>query len=298
MKPKSGGLNTTSHTGTNPRSRERGAGEDVMTWVKLDDGFADHPKLLRAGPMAKALFVDGLCYAARQLTDGFLPEGQVKMLLVNGYPKATVDRLIDVGLWESVDGGFQIHDYLEYQPSSSHVSATRATRADAGRRGGQASKSEANSKQNAPGLLEHILTPARPGPAPTRPVPEEHTTYTSVEPDWYTTLSEIPGFSFSFEHCQAWLDEKGISVERADEVAFSVKSKWPGPKSRPYTDPWATFQSWVKRPALHGDHPAEPDPRDDRALQEIASYDFEGAAEARRARSEHERELREAEEKP
>ena len=37
---------------------------------------------------------------------------------------------------------------------------------------------------------------------------------------------------------------------------------------------------------------------EERMHQEIASYDFEGAAEARKADSEHQRELREAEERP
>jgi hypothetical protein len=51
-----------------------------MTWVKIDDGFADHPKVIEAGPMASWLFLCGLTYCSRQLTDGFIPAGQLRRL--------------------------------------------------------------------------------------------------------------------------------------------------------------------------------------------------------------------------
>ena len=72
----------------------------------------------------------------------------------------------------------------------------------------------------------------------------------SVWPDWYTALYAIPGFKVPLPKCQSWLDKRGIGEDRAEEVAYAVKSKWPGPKSRPYTDPWATFQNWAKRAPL------------------------------------------------
>ena len=71
-----------------------------------------------------------------------------------------------------------------------------------------------------------------------------------VVPDWYMDLYAIRGFEVPFPKCQTWLTEKGISTQRADETAAAVKSKWPGPKSRPYTDPWATFRTWVQRPPV------------------------------------------------
>ena len=36
-------------------------------------------------------------------------------------------------------------------------------------------------------------------------------------------------------------------MEKANLTAASLKGKWPGPRSRPYTDPWATFRAWVTR---------------------------------------------------
>ena len=52
-----------------------------MSWVKLDDQFSDHPKLLKVGPLAGWLWVSSLAYSSRYLTDGFIPEEAVPRLI-------------------------------------------------------------------------------------------------------------------------------------------------------------------------------------------------------------------------
>ena len=52
-----------------------------MTWVRLDDGFAQHPKLLSVGALGVAMQVAALCYCNRYLTDGFVPAAAVENLL-------------------------------------------------------------------------------------------------------------------------------------------------------------------------------------------------------------------------
>jgi hypothetical protein len=96
-----------------------------------------------------------------------------------------------------------------------------------------------------------------------------------VWPDWYATLYGIPGFTFSLKHCKEWLDNKGITEDRAEETAYALKSKWPGPKKNPYKDPWATFQGWIKRPPLVRDNGRNPDSRT-RAEARSNPDDFRG----------------------
>lgn len=123
-----------------------------MTWVKIDDQFPDHPKVLAAGPAAAWLYVCGLCYASRYLTDGFVPAGVVSRLSDLKRADDVATRLVDAGLWEAADGGYRIHDYLDYQRSASEVDEVSAKRAEAGRRGGMRSgeaRREANAKQVA-----------------------------------------------------------------------------------------------------------------------------------------------------
>ena len=96
-----------------------------MPWVKIDDQFADHPKIMQAGPLAAWIYVCGLCYSARYLTDGFIPDGQVRKLADVDDVTPLVTRLVDVGLWDVSPGGYQIHDYLDYNPTGEQIKEER-----------------------------------------------------------------------------------------------------------------------------------------------------------------------------
>lgn len=104
-------------------------------WVKLDDQFVDHPKIVAVGPLAGWLFVAGLCYANRWLTDGFIPGNQVSRLVhTNGSTTKLVSKLCVQGLWKPAEcngvTGYRVHDFLKYQPSKKHVLRERKKIAD------------------------------------------------------------------------------------------------------------------------------------------------------------------------
>jgi hypothetical protein len=152
-----------------------------MAWVKLDNGFREHRKVLRATPAGVCLWVCGLDYCNRQpARDGFIPAEVVRVLYPMPQPMKVAKRLVEVGLWEAEEGGFRVHDYHVYQPSADSTEGLREKRAEAGRRGGQRSgevrrsKAEANSeadgKQNASGLPRSNEAKTKPVPVP---VPEE-----------------------------------------------------------------------------------------------------------------------------
>lgn len=102
-----------------------GAAGDGVTWVRVDDKFPDHPKVQHVSDAAGWLFVCGLCYCARQTTDGYVPEGKVTTLTRATRPGKLADELVAAGLWEETVGGFQVHDYLAYQPSAAQVKERR-----------------------------------------------------------------------------------------------------------------------------------------------------------------------------
>lgn len=137
-----------------------------MAWVRIDDKFAQHPKVLAAGPLGMALHIAALCHCNQYLTDGFVSKQTASNLLrfdslalVDGLAgtdvdwPAVVEMLVCSGLWEPVDGGWVIHDYLEYQPSRKQIQGVSEARRKAGRKGGRAkqtgSKPEANAKQKS-----------------------------------------------------------------------------------------------------------------------------------------------------
>ncbi len=108
-----------------------------MAWVKIDDHFPDHPKVVSAGPLGAWLYVAGLCYCNRLLTDGFIPWSQVDRLSphredqdMRDSPGKLAMKLCGLGLWIETERkgvpGFVVHDYKKYQPSRKQVLKERA----------------------------------------------------------------------------------------------------------------------------------------------------------------------------
>lgn len=92
-----------------------------MTWIKLDSGFPDHPKVVAAGPMAAWLYVCGLTYCARYLTDGRIPKGQVRRLSDIPKPDLQARRLVEAGLWIDDTEDYVVHDYTVWQTPSDKI---------------------------------------------------------------------------------------------------------------------------------------------------------------------------------
>lgn len=139
-----------------------------MSWVKLDDQFPDHPKVVQAGPRAAWLYVCGLAYCARYLTDGLIPKAQVGRLAAFQDCVVLAATLAHVGLWIEVGDSYRIHDWLDYNPTREQVKATREARAKAGQIGGWQKAKQTPSK--LPDICLADATPLASTPVPV-PVP-------------------------------------------------------------------------------------------------------------------------------
>lgn len=116
-----------------------------MSWVRVDDKAWAHPKFAQLSAGAVKLWLFALCWCNQYETDGAIPGAALKTL---GGSKAHAAELVEVGLWDSVERGFEVRGFLEYQPSSAEIRAKREAKAEAGRAGGL-SKSEAAAKRAA-----------------------------------------------------------------------------------------------------------------------------------------------------
>lgn len=96
-----------------------------MTWVKLDEQFPEHRKVIAAGGDAAWLFICMLAYCNRNETDGVIPGDVVARLSDRRHPAKLTARLFDVGLLEGHPDGWLVHDYHEYQPSRAKLDAAR-----------------------------------------------------------------------------------------------------------------------------------------------------------------------------
>lgn len=94
-----------------------------MTWIKIDDSFPDHPKIIGLSNEAFRTHIHGLCYCGRFLTDGFIPSAALSKI---GSLEA-VKELVEAGLWsdEGKTGGYLIYGYLDHQTSKKQVEEKR-----------------------------------------------------------------------------------------------------------------------------------------------------------------------------
>lgn len=139
-----------------------------MTWVRLDDRFTDHPKVAGVSDAAFRLHVSGLCWSARNLTDGNIARAIIGRLGVPN-PAKKAAQLVDAGLWEATGDGWLIHDYLEFNPSKAKVEADRAK----ARERVNKARNKAQGSQDVRANTER--TNARSSVAPTRPDPSPKT---------------------------------------------------------------------------------------------------------------------------
>ena len=112
-----------------------------MAWLRIDDTVPEHRKMLAAGHAAAWMWVCGIAYCQRQLTDGFIPALAIPMLGVTGADRAKklAHVLVKVGLFEAVDGGYCVHDYHDHNATKDEALARKEAislkRSEAGRRG-------------------------------------------------------------------------------------------------------------------------------------------------------------------
>jgi hypothetical protein len=104
-------------------------------WARFDDGYSDHPKILAAGPMAELLDMRAIIWCARLETDGAVPREALHRI-GHDLPQPTklAARLVRVGRWEKRDDGWEIVDFLDYNPSRSDLEKRRAGARDRMRR--------------------------------------------------------------------------------------------------------------------------------------------------------------------
>lgn len=100
-----------------------------MTWSKLDDKFHSHPKVRRAWGESRAsigLHALAMSYAGQYETDGAVPGWFVEGVIADESDRqSAVDALIKHGLWTAVGDGYEIHDYLDFNPSHKSLEEKR-----------------------------------------------------------------------------------------------------------------------------------------------------------------------------
>jgi hypothetical protein len=106
----------------------------MATWLKIDDTMVENPKCVDLSPFAWTLWLHGVSYCSRNLTDGHIPQAMLPRLTSITDPGRAADELVDAGMWHATEDGYEVHDYLDHQRSRSDVEADRAKATERQRR--------------------------------------------------------------------------------------------------------------------------------------------------------------------
>jgi hypothetical protein len=140
----------------------------------LDDSWDNCTRVARAGNACFGLYVRCGIWVARNLTDGFVP-GEIAA----GYGSPEQARkLVDVGLWDAVEGGYQMPDYLDRNPTAEKVRERQ--RADAERK----AKWRARRGGRRPSAGSHGGTDGRTPDSPAAPKGAGARGALHAVPDW------------------------------------------------------------------------------------------------------------------
>jgi len=93
-----------------------------MTWFKVDDKLSFHTKAIRAGNAAMGAWVRLGAWTSEREMDGVIPY-EVALLIAS---KNEIEKLIDVGFLLGHSIGYELYDYLKYNPSRAQLEAKRS----------------------------------------------------------------------------------------------------------------------------------------------------------------------------
>lgn len=100
-----------------------------MPYFPVDDDFAFHRKVIAAGNAAIGAWTRAGSWCKKEATGGFVPENMAAAI----GTRAEVRKLVEVGLWDKVLGGYLFHDWEHY--GSNAVGSVEEERRDERRAG-------------------------------------------------------------------------------------------------------------------------------------------------------------------
>lgn len=98
-----------------------------MTWVKIDDQVTEHPKCVSLSCEAWTLWLHGLTYCSRNLTDGTIPDAILSRLSPCRRPRKAAAELVAAGLWERIENAHHVHDYEKHQRTKAEINDAKAS---------------------------------------------------------------------------------------------------------------------------------------------------------------------------
>jgi hypothetical protein len=97
--------------------------KSLGAYAPLSAAYYKDDSLAEAGEAAELLYVRGLAFCAEMVSDGFITDLQVVRFVGVGMKDATkrAKRLVDVTLWDRVEGGYVVTSWLKWNRTSEEI---------------------------------------------------------------------------------------------------------------------------------------------------------------------------------
>lgn len=103
-----------------PRRRDTGR------WFRVAVNMPRHPKVMGLGDAAFRAWMTAMAYCAEQRTDGVISKAAMSSIVPGGQRgRRVLSELLDGGLLESLNGHYEVHDYLDWQESKEEIEAAQ-----------------------------------------------------------------------------------------------------------------------------------------------------------------------------
>lgn len=97
-----------------------------MSWLRIDDAFTHHPKIIRLTRSERWTWLEVLCYVARFGTRGLVPSNVGEV--VRTATPAFLNHCLELKLLERAHGDYYVHDWDDYNGRDSQVLKTERQR--------------------------------------------------------------------------------------------------------------------------------------------------------------------------
>lgn len=230
-----------------------------MPWARFDDHMPNHRKIRPLTDAAFRLWVSAVCWCNANRTDGIVFCQDLTYVSDTKRPRKAVAELVETGLWEEIDGGWRIHDFLDYNPSKSQVDAERKRKTEAQKRwrdGLKTNDVDASTDTSTGTHVDASVATSRPAPSRVLPteVPQQGTPRgerPTAAPAGATPLIDAlaaEGFVVSWDLGLVDWDRVRLAVEKSGIPAMveyarrrNAAAKSPAYSARAWVQGWSTL---------------------------------------------------------
>lgn len=226
-----------------------------MPWARFDDHMPSHRKVRPLSDGAFRLWVSAVCWCNANHTDGTVFYRDLTYVSDVKRPRKYVTELVISGLWEEFDGGWTVHDFLDYNPSSAEVTAARKLKTERQRKwraNRTASDVDASVDASTDGTSDasRDAAPSRPVPSPTKDDSLRSSSTARKRAPATAKGTRVPEDFTVTAEMVAWCRENFPGVDGRAETAAFLDYWRAQPGQRGVKVDWiATWRNWIRRAA-------------------------------------------------